>query len=415
MKRAIVIFVTLVVIFVGLLSRQLETFQAGSGIASYPPDTTDTGYEYYDGEGLDDGGLEMTSSMKKSKKMIEVDTKEDSVSVLVNRKYRLSEDYIPADLVVPAVRFSFYGVYEKSYVRKMTADALEKLFAAAEQKGVILKVVSGYRSYARQMSIYNRNVADRGTEKTDLVSAKPGSSEHQTGLAIDVSSESVGCAIEESFGDTTDGKWLAKHCHKYGFIIRYPKDKTEITGYSYEPWHIRYVGKNLATYLYKNNLTLEEYYQTTTVDEQIKNPEGKIHDVAEDEDKDEPQMTTAPTPNPSHHVTTTRQVGTSSQYTQATRSSETTNRSTATAKPKLTKKPKPAETQKSVVTEEDPEEESEEPSGTSSGDAQEQTKQPSADTSGNDAQESTTAGGAQDTTTSVETTEETTEISLEDE
>ena len=96
---------------------------------------------------------------------------------------------------------------------------------------------------------FDRNVRSRGKSATDLVSAKPGSSEHQTGLTLDVSSESVGCALEESFGDTSDGKWLAKNCHKYGFIIRYPKDKTKITGYSYEPWHIRYVGRKLATYL----------------------------------------------------------------------------------------------------------------------------------------------------------------------
>ena len=114
------------------------------------------------------------------------------------------------------------------------------------------------------------------------------------GLAIDVSCNSVGCALELSFGRTSEGKWLKKNCHKYGFIIRYPKNKTKITGYSYEPWHLRYVGKNLAKYLKKNKMTLEEYYKLTTVENQVQKDT-----VDTDTDwVDEPQMTAAPTPKP---------------------------------------------------------------------------------------------------------------------
>lgn len=326
MKRAVVVFIALITVFAGLLSHQLGNIKAGS---EGQTDTSDTGYEYYTGEDQaeEDSGVKKTARQKKSP-LIKVDTKEDSVTVLVNRQYRMSADYIPAVLVVPNVRFSFYGTYEKSYVRQVTADALEKLFAAAERDDVILKAVSGYRSYARQKEIYDRNVRSRGKSATDLVSAKPGSSEHQTGLTLDVSSESVGCALEESFGDTSDGKWLAKNCHKYGFIIRYPKDKTKITGYSYEPWHIRYVGRKLATYLYKKNMTLEEYYKTTTVDQQIKEPEGKIRDVADD-DKNEPVMTAAPTPKPNHKISSVKPV-------------------TATKKPVVTQKPTPKPTKKPV-------------------------------------------------------------------
>lgn len=326
MKRAVVVFIALITVFAGLLSHQLGNIKAGS---EGQTDTSDTGYEYYTGEDQseEDSGVEKTARQKKSP-LIKVDTKEDSITVLVNRQYRMSADYIPADLVVPNVRFSFYGTYEKSYVRQVTADALEKLFAAAERDDVILKAVSGYRSYARQKEIYDRNVRSRGKSATDLVSAKPGSSEHQTGLTLDVSSESVGCALEESFGDTSDGKWLAKNCHKYGFIIRYPKDKTKITGYSYEPWHIRYVGRKLATYLYKKNMTLEEYYKTTTVDQQIREPEGKIRDVPDD-DKNEPVMTAAPTPKPGHKISSVKPV-------------------TATKKPVVTRKPTPKPTKKPV-------------------------------------------------------------------
>lgn len=101
-----------------------------------------------------------------------------------------------------------------------------------------------------------------------------------------------------SFGKTIEGKWLASNCYKYGFTIRYPKEKEDITGYSYEPWHIRYVGKNLAKRLYKKKLTLEEYYQTTTVDKKVK-PEDQVKDTDTGAPK-EPQMTSAPTPNPSY-------------------------------------------------------------------------------------------------------------------
>lgn len=324
MRRAIFVFGSLVVVFAGLLSHQLGHFQAGTDTIS---DTEDSGYEYYYNEDADEEDtMESSETKSKKKALIDVNTDPESITVLVNRKYRLDKDYVPADLVVPDIRFSFYGTYEKSYVRQVTATALETLFSKAEQEGVILQGVSGYRSYARQEEIYSHNVNTRGETTTNLVSANPGASEHQTGLAIDVSSSSVGCELEASFGDTKEGIWLAKNCHKYGFIIRYPKDKTQITGYSYEPWHIRYVGKKLATYLYKKNLTLEEYYQTTTKDNAIKEPQVEISDV-ETGEVDEPEMTSAPTPVP-------------------------TKKPTVTATPKTTKKPKKKVkvTKKPVVT-----------------------------------------------------------------
>lgn len=332
MKRAVVVLCALITVFAGLLSHQLGHIRAGSDVPSDISDTSDTGYEYYDGEGLNNEDTAMeTSRPKEASPLIKVDTREDSITVLVNREYRMSADYIPADLVVPEVRFSFYGTYEKSYVRQVTADALKKLFEAGERENVILKVVSGYRSYARQKAIYDSNVSKRGARETNKVSAKPGASEHQTGLTVDVSSDAVGCALEERFGETPDGKWLAANCYKYGFIIRYPKHKSGITGYSYEPWHIRYVGRRLATHLYKRGITLEEYYQTTTVDEQIKEPQGKIHDIAED-DKNEPQMTAAPTPKPNHKITSTRPTAVPTKAPAAYQPRKT-------AKPKPTKKP----------------------------------------------------------------------------
>lgn len=192
---------------------------------------------------------------------VPLDTIPSSLTVLVNRDYLLSSSYIPAHLVEPKVRFSFDYKSERRMMRKDAARALEKMFRdAKKKKNVILYGVSAYRSYQRQREIYLRNVALRGRSATDVVSATPGSSEHQTGLTIDISAKSVDCALIPAFGNTKEGRWVAKNAHKYGYIVRYPAGKTKVTGYHYEPWHIRYVGITTATYLYKNNLTLEEYY-----------------------------------------------------------------------------------------------------------------------------------------------------------
>lgn len=193
-------------------------------------------------------------------KSVPIDTVSESYTVLVNRDYLLPSTYIPKDLVEPKVRFSHSEHDDKRKMRKAAAKALEKMFSAAEKKNVILYGVSGYRSYKRQQSIYNRNVSLHGKKATDALSAKPGSSEHQSGLTIDISAKSVYCLLTERLASTKEGKWIAKNAHKYGYIVRYPKGKTKITGYSYEPWHIRYVGVTVATYLYKNKLTMEEYY-----------------------------------------------------------------------------------------------------------------------------------------------------------
>lgn len=221
-------------------------------------------YEYYynKNENNEEDNLlpEDINSILTDNQTVPLDTIPSSKTVLVNRKYLLPSNYIPSNLVVPNVKFSFSYLSDKRKLRKVAAVALEKLFAAGDKDGIELYGVSGYRSYARQKEIYDKNVATRGKDATDSVSAMPGSSEHQSGLSIDVSAKSVSYRLDQSLGDTKEGKWLAKNAHNYGFIIRYPYGKSKITGYSYEPWHIRFVGKAVATYLYKNDLTLEEYY-----------------------------------------------------------------------------------------------------------------------------------------------------------
>jgi len=200
-------------------------------------------------------------TVKEDKKGIAVITNASSPYALVNKKRNLPSDYAPSDLVVPNVPFSFSGDSPKKQMRKEAAGALEKLFEAAKDDGIELKAVSGYRSYATQKAIFESNVNRKGEEAANRTSARPGQSEHQTGLAMDVSSASASYGLEESFGDTKEGKWLAKHAADYGFIIRYPKGKEDLTGYSYEPWHVRYVGGQIAKDIANKKLTLEQYFE----------------------------------------------------------------------------------------------------------------------------------------------------------
>lgn len=223
-------------------------------------------YEYYysDTDNKEDSMNSISvSDEPATKESPKIDTDPDSITVFVNKEYSLPAGHVPSDLTRPDVKF--YGNYsdDKRYLRKKAANALEDLFSAAEKDGVILYGVSGYRSYSRQKEIYNNNIEQRGSSATNKVSAAPGHSEHQTGLAIDISNASLGCTLSEEFGNSKEGKWVAKHCAEYGYIIRYPKNKEKITGYSYEPWHIRYVGKKTAKYISKNNITFEEFFGYT--------------------------------------------------------------------------------------------------------------------------------------------------------
>ena len=181
------------------------------------------------------------------------------VLVLVNKDYALPADYEPTDLIVPNVRFPFTEDDPKKQLRKVAANALEQLFAAAEKDGVLLFAQSGYRSYDRQVAIFAANVEKHGEEHANTYSARAGESEHQTGLVMDVTSQDVGFDLITDFGDTEEGIWLKDHAHEYGFIIRYPEGKESITKYQYEPWHLRYVGIKAATEIATNHLTLEEY------------------------------------------------------------------------------------------------------------------------------------------------------------
>lgn len=199
-------------------------------------------------------------SEPKADTAVPIPSNPSSIGVLVNKQYTLPADYVPADLVQPNVKFSSWEKDEKKLMRKEAAQALEQLFNEADRQGIELIAVSGYRSYKRQQAIYQSAMKRKGKEDTAKYNAMPGHSEHQTGLSIDVSSNSAGLALDESFANTKEGKWLAEHAHEFGFIIRYPKGEEEITGYEYEPWHIRYVGKEMAQEIKARGIVLEEYY-----------------------------------------------------------------------------------------------------------------------------------------------------------
>lgn len=186
----------------------------------------------------------------------------DNILALVNKTYSLPGTYIPADLVRPNVVFSFGNQdIEKSYLRKEAAQSLEMMFTAAKEEGIVLFASSGYRSYSRQDTIFRSEVERAGEEKAVQAVAIPGKSEHQTGLAMDITGESVNYLLTEEFGKKPEGIWLKKNAHRFGYILRYPKGKEGLTGYQYEPWHFRYVGAKAADLIYKKGWTLEEFFE----------------------------------------------------------------------------------------------------------------------------------------------------------
>lgn len=187
-------------------------------------------------------------------------TNMDSLMILVNKKRNLPEDYVPENMVIPQVKFSFEGDRPKKYLRKEAALALEDLFQEAKKDNLDLLAVSGYRSYQTQKNIFESKTRSIGEAAANMTSAYPGQSEHQTGLAMDITCAQAGFSLIEDFGAMEEGIWVKKNAHKYGFIVRYPKGKEDITGYSYEPWHLRYVGKETAAYIYEKGITLEEYF-----------------------------------------------------------------------------------------------------------------------------------------------------------
>ena len=179
-----------------------------------------------------------------------------NVLVLVNKLHAVSKNYKPTDMV------AIKGSYTTNQGLEMKADAykaFKKMRKAAKADGIRFKICSAYRTYSTQKWLYNNYLNTMGKKLRDIRSAYPGRSEHHTGYAIDLVTKSTGWTLTQDFAKTSEGKWVNKHCAEYGFIIRYPKGKTDITGYDYEPWHLRYVGVDAAKEITKQGITLEEY------------------------------------------------------------------------------------------------------------------------------------------------------------
>ena len=178
----------------------------------------------------------------------------DGLLFLVNREWRVSKEYVPETRAAQVTG-------QLRNMREDAACALEEMFAACKEEiGVTLTSVSGYRSYSKQSTIYNNKLKRVGgsKEKADEYVARPGASEHQLALAMDVGQKST-TNLTSSFGNTKGGAWVRENCWRFGFILRYQEGWEDITGYQYEPWHVRYVGKENAALIQEANVPLETY------------------------------------------------------------------------------------------------------------------------------------------------------------
>lgn len=175
--------------------------------------------------------------------------------LIANKTYSLPSDFIPQDPEVPVT-----SQRSTTSLDRTLMSAWRTMQADASSQGLNIYIASAYRSYSYQVNLYNSYVARDGKAAADTYSSRPGNSEHQTGLCFDLNS------IDDSFGDTAEGRWVNDNCYKYGFCIRFPKGKDAYTGYQYESWHLRYVGKDLAEKLYNNGawISLEEYFGITS-------------------------------------------------------------------------------------------------------------------------------------------------------
>lgn len=218
-------------------------------------------YQYIDylnkNKKMDTSKIVRNINIHLDKKFYELNLNTDitkDTSMLVNKYYLLTKDYVPDDLVNVSQTYS-WGSNQK--VRKVAYDAFLDMWEQAKEDGFYLMISSSYRSYEEQEIVYN-NYKKQGTKYADSLAARPGASEHQTGLTLDIFSKTN--SNRQTFKDSEEAKWLLDNSYKFGFILRYPENLVNVTGYNYEAWHFRYVGKNIATYIHDNNISFDEYY-----------------------------------------------------------------------------------------------------------------------------------------------------------
>lgn len=196
---------------------------------------------------------------------------EDEYLILVNKTNTLSEHYIPEGLTAPDIESSSITPGRSILLKREAAEALKMLLSHAKSDNIRLYCLSGYRSYLSQRILFENKIRESGKEMADKYVALPGQSEHQTGLALDIADRECinNKLLKPGFGKTKEGVWLRENSWQYGFILRYPRDKEKITGFSYEPWHIRYVGLDAAREITSKKICLEEYISLVNDPEKI--------------------------------------------------------------------------------------------------------------------------------------------------
>lgn len=186
---------------------------------------------------------------------------ENGLFILINKENPVAEDYCADDLA-PIKYYAEDRDPQWRYMRSEAADHFHEMVEAARADGIDFVMTTAYRSYGFQSILWDNAINRYGSEEAaNTLVAKPGQSEHQSGLDVDISSAENDYQLNENFGDTEAGKWVAAHAAEYGFILRYPADKTDITGYNFEPWHVRYVGKTAAEEITEQGIVLEEYVE----------------------------------------------------------------------------------------------------------------------------------------------------------
>ncbi len=190
--------------------------------------------------------------------------------ILVNQKHPLPKNYVPSNLVITDNNEQNFHHYKnenlKPMIHEVVFEKFKKLQEDASMDGVFVIIDSGYRSYEYQKKVFDSLVSEKGLEYAKKFVAQPGCSEHQTGLAFDFAVLRNGVYSDDIKEEDKESKWMKENAYRYGFILRYPKGKESITDYSFEPWHYRYVGEDLAKYIDQNRLTLEEYFLKNSID-----------------------------------------------------------------------------------------------------------------------------------------------------
>lgn len=228
-----------------ILSLMKERFYIHSRLDRYLK-VLEEGYDYRDAIERVNANRDLTFYEDSFESDLSVDN-----LIIANKYYTLGE-FVPSNLVQIDSQYGIDG-----YLQDEAYEAYKQMANDAKSNGLSLWITSPYRSYKSQYRIYNRYLENDPVEVVDTYSARPGYSDHQTGLTVDIVSPGYDF---DNFEDSNEFEWLQENAYKYGFILRYPKDKTDITGYMYESWHYRYVGVDVATYIFNNNITFDEYY-----------------------------------------------------------------------------------------------------------------------------------------------------------